>query len=287
MTTLRLYDAHNHLQDDRIGGVEDALVAECRRVGVKQMVVNGSGAGDWRAVAALARTYPDLVIPSFGLHPWYVAEQDPAWRTRLEDCLGHLPAAAVGEIGLDLWKPGLAYEGQEEAFVFQLRLAAERQRPVSIHCLRAWGRLAELLRANPRPACGFLLHSYGGPKEMVEALADLGAYFSLPGNFALARKERQREAFRVVPRERLLLETDAPDQRLPSPEEAAPAFREAVEMRDVPDLRDPANDRPLNHPACLPAVYRFAAALLEERMEALAVQVEANFRRLFGRCCGS
>ncbi len=286
MTTLRLFDAHNHLQDDRFGGGQEALLGACRRTGVESMVVNGSGGEDWAAVASLARAHPGLVIPSFGVHPWYVHEQAADWQTRLRNALDELPLA-VGEIGLDRWKPGLPYEGQEEAFVFQLRLAAERQRPVSIHCLRAWGRLAELLRAHPRPDCGFLLHSYGGPKEMVEPLAELGAYFSLPGSFALARKERQRETFRRVPRERLLLETDAPDQRLPSPEEAGPAFREAVERRDLPELRDPVSGRLLNHPASLLGVYLFAAAWFEERVESLAVQVEANFRRLFGRCCGS
>lgn len=287
MTTLRLFDAHNHLQDDRFGGGQDALVAVCRSVGVERMVVNGSGTADWATVASLAGADPELVIPSFGVHPWYVHEQAPGWWERLGDWLGRLPAAAVGEIGLDRWKPGLAYEGQEAAFVAQLRLAAERNRPVSIHCLQAWGRLGELLRANPRPACGFLLHSYGGPREMVGQLADLGAYFSLPGYFALARKERQREVFRHVPRERLLLETDAPDQGLPDPAEVAPAYRDAMAMPELPDLRDAASGRLLNHPARLLAVYRFAAMLLEEPVEALAVRVETNFGRLFGRCCGS
>ena len=59
------------------------------------------------------------------------------------------------------------------------------------------------------------MHSYGGPKEMVTPFADLGAYFSLPGYYAHERKARQREAFQHVPAERLLIETDAPDQRLP------------------------------------------------------------------------
>ena len=58
-------------------------------------------------------------------------------------------------------------EGQEEVFVWQLRLAAERSLPASIHCLEAWGRLLEILRTEARPACGFVLHSFGGPREMI------------------------------------------------------------------------------------------------------------------------
>jgi TatD DNase family protein len=210
---MRLYDAHNHLQDDRFGGRQAELLAACRQAGVARMVVNGSCEADWPDVLALAQAHPE-VLPSFGYHPWHFHERSPDGRRSLVSFLDAVPSA-VGEIGLDRWKPGLAYDGQEELFVAQLRLAAERNLPVSIHCLQAWGRLFDLLKAGPRPERGFLLHSYGGPQEMVKPLADLGAYFSLPGYFAHERKHRQRETFRHVPRERLLLETDAPDQLLP------------------------------------------------------------------------
>jgi TatD DNase family protein len=228
---MRLYDAHNHLQDERFGGRQAELLAACRQVGVARMVVNGSCEADWPEVFAVAASRqsaadpietevrrsaesPLRILPSFGYHPWYVHQRTADW---LQNLIRHLDAvpSAVGEIGLDRWKPGLAYDGQEEVFVAQLRLAAERNLPVSIHCLQAWGRLFDLLKAGPRPERGFLLHSYGGPQEMVKPLADLGAYFSLPGYYAHERKHRQRETFRHVPRERLLLETDAPDQLLP------------------------------------------------------------------------
>jgi len=97
----------------------------------------------------------------------------------------------------------------------------------------------------------------------------VGAYFSLPGYFAHARKTRQQEVFRHVPLDRLLLETDAPDQSLP-PERQRFALTEA------------AGDRPINHPANLPAVYEFAAELRGLSVETLAAHVEANFQRLFG-----
>lgn len=264
---MRLYDAHNHLQDDRFGGRQADLLAECVREGVARMVVNGSCEADWPAVLALARAHPQ-VVPSFGYHPWYVQERTPDWEANLRRFLDQVPGA-VGEIGLDRWKPGLDYAGQEEVFVAQLRLAAERDRPVSIHCLRAWGRLFELLRENPRPRRGFLLHSFGGPPEMVAGFARLGAFFGLPGYFAHERKGRQRETFKQVPPERLLLETDAPDQPLP-------------EARNVYPLHDPRTGRSLNHPANLSAVYRFAAELLGRTMEDLARQVEENFLTLFG-----
>lgn len=265
---MRLYDAHNHLQDSRLGSDVDALVATARVEGIARMVVNGSCEEDWPAVLALARRFPE-VIPSFGYHPWYVQERTANWREVLTRVVDEVPSA-VGEIGLDRWIENYDLPAQEEVFIWQLRFAAERDLPVSIHCLQAWGRLFELLRENPRPNCGFVLHSFGGPREMIEPLAKLGAYFSLPGYFAHARKERQRETFRHVPPERLLIETDAPDQLLP-------------EERIRHPLIDPATGKSVNHPANLRVVYDFAAELLGDSVESVAVRVEQNFQRLFHR----
>ncbi len=264
---LDLYDAHNHLQDERLAPFREEVLAATQREHVLKMVVNGSCEEDWPAVLDLARQHPQ-VIASFGYHPWYVKDRSPNWQ---EVLLRHLDAApsAVGEVGLDRWVKDHDLEQQQEVFAWQLRLAAERNLPLSIHCLQAWGPLLNILRAEPRPNCGFLLHSYGGASELVAPLAELGAYFSLPGYFALERKTRQREAFRQVPSDRLLIETDAPDQ-LPPPE------------RVQYPLTDPASGKPINHPANLGAVYRFASELRDEPLEGLARIVEENFQRLFG-----
>jgi len=262
---VQFYDAHNHLQDERfIGRVQ--LIEIAVGTGVARMVVNGACEEDWPHVQELARQFPQ-VLPSFGYHPWYLHERTANWQSALSECLENMPSA-VGEIGLDRWKPGLPYEGQEEAFVWQLRLAAERNLPVSIHCLQAWGRMHELLRENPRPACGFLLHSYGGSRELVAPLAALGAYFSFPGYFMHERKARQRESFAAVPLDRLLIETDAPDQLLP-------AERNRFPLHD-------ANGRAINHPANLPVIYEFLAMERGWPLAEFAARIEENFGRLFG-----
>ena len=262
-----LYDAHNHFHDERLAQVRDSALIELRRQGLRRMVVNGSCEQDWPAVVDLAKSCPE-VIPSFGYHPWYLKERSAEWQQNLAGFVDQVPCG-IGEIGLDKWIKDYDLEDQERVFVCQMELAAERNLPVSIHCLQAWGRLLELLRDLPRPQCGFLLHSFGGPREMILPLAKLGAYFSLPGYFAHARKTRQQEAFRHVPRDRLLIETDAPDQTLPTDRGRYP-------------LIDSQTGKPLNHPANLRAVYEFAAELRREPIEDLAGQVEQNFHRLFG-----
>lgn len=266
---MRLYDAHNHLQDDRFDGDQDKLVAATVQTGVARMVVNGSCEEDWHDVQDLARRHP-CVLPSFGYHPWYLSERSPNWQATLKTFLDKTPGAAVGEIGLDRWKPDLPYEGQEEAFVWQLSLAAERNLAVSIHCLQAWGRLHDLLRAEPRPTRGFLLHSYGGPVEMVQPLARLGAYFSFPGYYLHERKSRQRETFKQIPPDRLLIETDAPDQLPPD------------DIAGFHALTESTTGQFINHPANLRPIYTAVAEMLGEPLDAFTQRIEKNFRRLFG-----
>ncbi len=103
---------------------------------------------------------------------------------------------------------------------------------------------------------------------MIVPLAKLGAYFSFPGYYMRVAKGRQRKAFTQVPPDRLLIETDAPDQLLPE------------ESREY-TLDDPEGN-PINHPANLGAVYRFVAKMLDESLEKLEARVEENFLCLFG-----
>ncbi len=265
--TTRLLDCHNHLQDGRLGSAREGILVETRKLGVDRMVVNGTREADWAAVAELARR-DERILPSFGLHPWYVPEATPDWPANWLRYLTAVPSA-VGEIGLDRWISGYDSASQEAAFLTQWRVAAERNLPVTVHCLRAWGRLLELVTAEARPECGFLLHSYGGPPEMIPAFTKLGAYFSISGYFAQPRKAKQAQAFRAVPMERLLIETDAPDMLPPA------------SLIRLP-LSDPATGTLINHPGNLGAIYEFAAELRGMTVAELASQVEGNFGRLFG-----
>ena len=134
------YDAHNHFQAECYSSDRAGFLAQCE--GLSRMVVNGCLELDWPKVAALADAHPQ-VLPSFGCHPWFIHLRTAEWQKNLEGFLDQYPSA-VGEIGIDRWKPDISYEGQEEVFLAQLAMATERYLPVSILCLKACGRLLEL-----------------------------------------------------------------------------------------------------------------------------------------------
>lgn len=261
-----LYDAHNHLQDDRLDPWRDQVMADLGSCDVGEMIVNGSSEDDWQAVADLALKYP-FVRPSFGLHPWYVKERTLDWKDRLLDRLHRFPQAPVGEVGLDRWIENPDIPAQLECFRAQMEIATELERPATIHCLRAWGLLEEELRKQTAPRRGFLLHSYGGPAEMIPGFVKQGAYFSLSPYFGHPRKAAQLATFKAVPLDRLLAETDAPDMW-------------------PPDTLNPhplgGQGHPLNHPANLSVSYELLAQTRGMPVSELMGYIGENYRRLFG-----
>lgn len=267
---IPIYDGHNHLHDARLSSQLPAIIDILEEFPVRKAVVNGTRPEDWEAVIDLAEKRP-WVLPSIGLHPWYVQAAPLDWRERFVGIIDS-GRCAVGEIGLDRWIENHDFSAQEAAFRWQLEQAANRNLPATIHCLRAWGRLLEVVQSEPLPKCGFLIHSYGGPAGMVQQFADLGGYFSLSGYFAHERKERQREVFRQVPLDRLILETDAPDMLPPR----------SMQLHFVSD----SHGSEMNHPANIGAVYEFAASLYNISMEELASIIESNFHRLFSPLLG-
>ena len=264
-----LFDAHNHLHDPRFRDHLADLPAAMHAAGIKRCVVNGSCEEDWPLVVELARLFPDLVLPSLGLHPWKVAARSPDWQHTLENMLSpSAPKAFLGECGLDLWMEDAAFEAQREVFTVQLGIAARYDLPLTVHCLRAWGPLLEILHSHPRPDRGFLLHSYGGAPDLVDELVHLGAYFSFSGPALAKNRQKVRDSLSRVPLHRLLCETDAPEMLPP------PSYR----PHEALDARGEA----LNHPANLPAIVNGVARFLGHSPTTFASALGRNFHAFFG-----
>lgn len=115
----------------------------------------------------------------------------------------------IGETGLD-FQPRFTNRAEQEAsFAAHLDLARELNRPVTVHCVQAWGRLIEILREHPAPRV--LLHAFGGAPELIPELITLNCWFSFCGNVTSPNAKRVRTSAAAVPAERLLIETDSPD----------------------------------------------------------------------------
>jgi TatD DNase family protein len=261
-------DSHNHLQAKELEPFLGQIVPACQRLGVTRMIVNGFTEEDWEPIRDLSGRHR-FVTPSYGLHPWYLTKRQDGWESRLEQRLMAEPKAQVGEVGLDLWMPDPDLPTQVETLRHSLKIAERTQRAITIHCLKAWDALLDLLASEPLPARGFLLHAYSGPEELVGPFTDLGAYFSFSGYFLNPGKERRLAPFRQIRPDRLLAETDAPAMPLP---DSHSEFR----------LPRASNGEILNHPGNIQAVYTGLASIRKVDLSDLVEICVENSNRLFG-----
>ena len=255
-------DAHNHLHDARLSPWAEELPAAMASVGITAAVVNGTHPDDWPAVTALCARHPQF-LPAYGVHPWKAPQRPHDWEASLLTAVADNPLASVGEIGLDAWIEGHNLADQSALFLSQVAVAAEFDRPVTVHCVRAWEPLRQLLRRHPMPRRGFLLHAFSGPPALIPFFVECGAFFSFSPYFLHPRKTAARAAFREVPADRLLIETDSPD--LAPPDDFGPWH--------LPGR--------LHHPCSLPHAAAALADDLALSVPELAALTSANFRRLF------
>lgn len=235
----------------------DSIMEKLRAIGVKKLGVNGTEPDDWGRVADLADRFPE-VIPFFGLHPWKVNDAEAGWSERLQEFLERFPEAGVGEVGLDKWIRDHDIDRQKDVFEKQIAMAREKNRPLAVHCLQAWGHLHDCIEQGSVGDLT-LLHSFGGPVEMVDDFTDLGVRFSISGYFFRPEKAEKLKVFEEVPDDRLLIETDAPDMMPPQEW----------------DLVECSEDT--NHPANIFLIYKAVAEWRGEPEEKVTDRVAKNF----------
>ena len=224
-----LFDAHCHVRYKQ----SDAVAC----------VVNSTTPEDWAALLARPEDAPG-VIQAIGLHPWKIKDAPTDWQNQFLQLLPR--CSAIGEIGLDQWIEDCDIAEQKSVFRWQLEQAAERNLPVSIHCLKASEPLLRILKSSALPARGIHLHAYSGSAEQVYALVELGAYFSFHTGQLKPNAKKVRAAICKVPAERILIETDASDT-LEGDEDALTLLRRGYEQ--IAELRGITSEQLANQAA--------------------------------------
>lgn len=255
---MPLLDAHLHLHHTPLKDRAEELLVLARAADVRLLVVCGSRGGDWEELARLAVAHAEI-LPCFGLHPWRLGELESGTFARLETLLREFPAG-VGEIGLDRGAEA-SKEIQFEVFRRQWQLAVELRRPAILHVYRAWDWLAEVLSDQPTATAGVVFHGFGASPEVLRAWPSGPTWFSFGTSLLDPKRDRLREVARLVPADRLLLETDAPYGFVVG--EAGPTGQRTSQPADV--VR----------------VYEEMARLRGNPSEALECTIWENARRLF------
>ena len=256
---LALVDSHCHIDMPQFDADRAAVVARAREAGVREMLIVGGvdeEAGHLRAL----RVAEGLDLPaSAGVHPHEARLADEAVYDELRGLARDGRVVAVGEIGLDFHYDHSPRPVQREAFRRQVRLAREVGLPVIVHTREADEETAALLEAEGAGEVGGVIHCFTGGQELARRALALGFCISFSGIVAFPRAEVIQAVAKEVPRDRLLVETDAPF------------------------LAPPPHRGKRNEPAFVVEVARKVAALRGATLEDVAGAAGDNYARLFRR----
>ena len=255
---MDLVDSHCHLDDVQFEPDRAAVIQRAREAGLKYMLAIGTGNGppDLSAAVRLADEHA-FVYATVGVHPNDVPKIASSTLNDLERLLIHPKVKAIGEIGLDYhW--GVPKEVQFPVFIQQLEIAAAARLPVVIHTRDAWGDTIDVLRKHWAPTgLPGVMHCFTGDAAQARECLEMGFYLAFGGVSTFPKAVDIREAARITPADKLLLETDAPY------------------LAPLP-FRGKRNE---------PAYVRYTARVLAEARgedpASLAATTTANFERLF------
>ncbi|MDR1069765.1 MAG: TatD family hydrolase, partial [Gracilibacteraceae bacterium] len=203
-----IWDVHAHLNDPRLAGELEAVLARARAAGVERIINIGFDGDSSAASVALAEKYAS-VYAAVGVHPHDAAGAGPQTWDRLRDLARHPKVLAWGEIGLDYYRDLSPRDTQRRVFTEQIEMADEAGLPIVIHDRDAHGDVLAIVRERP-PAHGGVFHSYSGSWEMAREVLRLGFYLSFSGPVTYRNARQALEVLAKAPADRLLVETDCP-----------------------------------------------------------------------------
>jgi TatD DNase family protein len=235
---VKLVDSHVHLDDAQFDADRELTIARALAAGVERMMAIGTGHGppDLEAGLRVARSH-EFMVATVGVHPHDASKATEETFTKLEALAADPKVVAIGEIGLDYHYDLSPRPVQVEVFERQLEIAGRVGKPVVIHTREAWADTMRRLGGGRAGA----VHCFTGDAQQAREALDLGFYLGFGGVITFPKAEATREAARMAPADRILVETDCP-YLAPVPHRGKrnePAFvvevvRRLAELRGVP-----------------------------------------------------
>lgn len=205
-----LIDTHCHLDFPDFEAERDSIIERARDAGVSQMVTISTRVKRFETVLAIAEKYPN-VFCSVGTHPHNADEELDITTEDLIRLSAHPKVVAIGEAGLDYFYDNAPRAAQAEGLRRHIAAARETGLPLVIHSRSADEDMAAILTEEMgKGAFPFLLHCFSSGPELARVGVELGGYVSFSGILTFPKSEELRDIAKTVPRDRIVVETDAP-----------------------------------------------------------------------------
>ncbi len=202
-----MIDTHCHLEMEPFDVDREDVIKRAQEAGLEAIITIGSDFEGNRGGVALAEKY-DSVFAAVGMHPHDAKNLTQAAFDQIKIWSAHRKVVAIGEIGLDYHYDHSPREVQRAAFRQQLDFAIETGLPVCVHSREAKEDTLQILKdSGIRQG---VMHCFSGDRDMAEEVLAMGFHISIAGPVTFKKASQLREAAKIIPDERLLVETDAP-----------------------------------------------------------------------------
>jgi TatD DNase family protein len=256
---MRLIDSHCHLNYEGLAERREEVLNTARAAGVTGFLNISTRQGEWNDVIAVAEANAD-VWATVGVHPHEADAHPDLGAAALVEAASHPDVIAIGECGLDYYYDKSDRAAQRDRFGAHIEAARATGLPLVVHTRDAEEDTAAILeRAVNAGGVRGVLHCFTGSRALAEKALGLGFYVSLSGIVTFKNAQDLQETAKIIPDERLLVETDSPF------------------LAPVPHRGQTCE------PAFVADTARFVAELRGVDAETLAQQTTANFFKLFNK----
>ena len=205
-----LVDSHCHLEFPDFAAEPEAVIDRARAAGVGHFLTICTRVHRFEEIAEIAERHADISC-SLGTHPHSAEEEIDITTDRLVALGKHPKVVAIGETGLDYYYDNSPRDLQQEAFRRHIRAALELDLPVIVHTRDAEDDTMRILREEGQgTGLTGVLHCFSSSRQLAEDALEFGMHISFSGIVTFKKADELRETARIVPLDRLLVETDAP-----------------------------------------------------------------------------
>jgi TatD DNase family protein len=256
---VTLIDSHCHLNYEGLADRHEEVLAAARARGVQGFLNISTRQKEWGEVVGAAERYPD-VWASIGVHPHEADAHPDLGAAALVEAAAHPRVIAIGECGLDYYYDKSDRAAQRERFGAHIEAARQTGLPLVVHTRDAEDDTAQILtREVGKGGVNGVLHCFTGSAELARTGLDLGFYISISGIVTFKNARDLQEVAKIIPQERLLVETDSPF------------------LAPVPHRGQTCE------PAFVADTASFLSDLRDEPLDELAAATTSNFFRLFSK----
>ena len=254
---MELIDTHCHLVFDEFAGALEGVLSRSRAAGATGWIAVGTEPAENQKAIALAGQYENMYA-AVGFHPHIAKDVTASDLEQLKQAAQNDKVVAIGEMGLDFYYDNSPRDAQTQLFREELKIAAELSLPVLIHSREAFEQTLAVLDEFEGRLKKVVFHCFSYSAEQAKIILDRGWHISFTGVVTFKNAQRVRKAARLVPLDRLMLETDCPYM---SPE--------------------PMRKQKINEPALLVHTARFLAELKGMDFENFCDAVTATSKAFF------